>query len=228
MTACPSCGAETDDGLLCGTDTAALTTMLAAVPALVEQLNVAASKQAKVSTGGKAGKGSAHERSPVNWDAVANRDALVAEADWIRGWPIAEIRRHPMAPEMVSGLGKAVKAAYGAIDRARDRQYLGQCMYEEDGATCHAELWARPGARSVTCSQCEQVHDVDERRVWLLAQAADMLVTVKEASQYVGHIGHVSVSQAAIRGYLHRGRIGYKTGTLIRLGDLLTVLVEAK
>jgi hypothetical protein len=199
--------------------------MLAAAPALVDQLDVAASKQAKISSGGKAGKGSAHERSPVNWGAAAARDALMVEvALW--GGDIDAIRRHPQAAEIVAGLGRVVKEAYRAIDRAADRQYLGQCLHEEDGAVCHAELWARPGAHQLTCSQCETVHDVLERRAWLLQEAADMLCSVREASRYVGEIGHIKVTEASIRGYLHRGRIGYHTGTRIRLGDLLAVVLD--
>jgi hypothetical protein len=45
-----------------------------------------------------------------------------------------------------------------------------------------------------------------------------MLCTVKEASRYVGEIGHIRVTEASIRGYLHRGRLAYRAGTMIRLG----------
>ena len=222
---CPSCGCIQPAGLLCSEDTAHLETMLAAVPALVDQLEVAISKQAKIATGGKAGKGSAHERSPINWGAVDVRDALLVElALW--GDDIDAIRKHPQAAEILSGIGTVVKNAYRAIDRMQERQYLGQCRYTEDGAVCHAELWARPGAHQVTCSQCETVHDVPKRRAALMVQAEDMLATVKEASRYLGEVGHIRVTEASIRGYIHRGRIGYRSGNTIRLGDLLAVVVD--
>jgi hypothetical protein len=225
-TPCPSCGCATPDGTLCATDTAALRTMLDAVPQLVEQLDVAVAKQAKVASGGKAGKGSAHERSPLNWNAVAVRDALIHQAG-IWGDDIAEIRRSPWAGRAVSGIGRAVKDAYRAIDRMQERQYLGICYYEEDGLTCHAEIWARPGAHQVTCTQCGITHEVTERRVWLLEQARDMLFTVKEASVLVGEVAGIAVTEASIRGYVHRKRLAYRPGgTRIRLGDLLTVVVD--
>lgn len=221
---CPSCGRPQQFGLLCADDTAMVETTLAAVPQLVEQLEVAISRQAKIG-GGKAGKGTARERSPINWNAVDARDQLVVAAEFV-GQDIDWLRSHPQAAEMVRDLGTAVKNAYRAIDRMQERQYLGICYYEEDGATCHAEIWARPGAREVTCTQCEITHDVAERRVWLLRQAADMLCTVKEASRYVGEVGGIKVTEASIRGYLHRQRLAYRSGTMIRLGDLLTVVVD--
>lgn len=49
---CPSCGCAQPQNLLCASDTAALRTMLQAVPQLVDQLDVAVAKQAKVASGG--------------------------------------------------------------------------------------------------------------------------------------------------------------------------------
>lgn len=228
MTAtCPSCGCHQPSGLLCSEDTAALETMLAAVPELVEQLQVAIGRQARIGTTGKGGL--ARERSPLNFGALAVRDALLVElALW--GDDIDAIRRHPQAAEIVSGVGKAVKDAYRAIDRTQDRKYLGTCLYEEGGATCHAELWARPGAHQVTCSQCDCTHDVGERRDWLLRQAEDMIVTPREAARYIGEVGGITVGHQRIRNYLDRGHIAtrptHDSVKRLRLGDLLAVLSD--
>src|SRR5205085_1202577 len=91
-----------------------------------------------------------------------------------------------------------------------------------------AELYARPTASEVTCRVCGSEHEVGERRAWLLQRAQDMIVTVREASQYLGEIGGIKVSQASIRGYLHRGKLAYRPGVTngIRLGDLLTVVLD--
>jgi hypothetical protein len=226
MTAvCPSCGCHQPESLLCHDCTTSVETMLAAAPQLIDQLDIAVSKQARLTTTSKAGQGTAREQSPINFGAMVARDALLVElAVW--GDDIPAIRKHPQAAEIVSGIGRAVKDAYRAIDRMADRQYLGQCLATEDGAVCHAEIWVKPGAHQVRCTQCETVHDVSERRASLLEQAAGMLVTVREASRYVGEIGQIRVTEASIRGYLHRGRIGYRQGTMIRLGDLLAVVVD--
>lgn len=224
MTAqCPSCGSAQPDGLLCHDDTSAFETMLAAVPQLIEQLDLAVSKQARIGTGGGKG-GLAREKSPVNFGAMAVRDLLIAEvAIW--GTDIDELRRAPWAAKAVAGLGRAVKNAYRVIDRMQERTYLGTCLYEEDGATCHAELWAREGASQVTCSQCEVTHPVAERRDWLMARAAPMVVTAKEAAVYIGEVGTLVVSETSIRNWVGRGKIplrpGLSTQRQFELGDLL-------
>lgn len=224
---CPSCGCFQPDALLCHEDTSAIETMLAAAPQLVDELQVAINKQAVIGDGGKAGKGSAHERSPVNWGAVAVRDALLVElALW--GNDIDAIRKHPQAAEIASGIGKAVKNAYRCIDRMQDRQYLGQCLAEENGLICHAEVWVKPGAHQVKCSQCHTVHDVPDRRASLLQQAEDLIVTPKEASNYIGEVGEIKVGQQQIRNYVDRKRIPKRPSAdglmRLRMGDLLEIL----
>lgn len=224
---CPSCLCIQPDGVLCSECCAAVQTMLAAVPQLIDQLDVAISKQARISVAGKAGKGTARERSPINFGALAARDALLVElALW--GDDIAAIRRHPQAAEIVSGIGKAVKNAYRAIDRMQERQYLGKCMYVEDGLTCHAEIWIKPGAHQVTCTQCETTHDVIGRRLWLLQEAADRLFTVREAAQVIGSYGDLRITESTIRSYVSKGQLGYHGkvagSSVIRLGDLLEVI----
>lgn len=226
---CPSCGCIQPESLLCVDDTAALTTMLAAVPQLIEQMNVAIGKQARLSTGGKGGKGSVHERSPINWGVLEARDALVMELG-LWGDDVAAIRRDVHAGRAVSGIGRAIKAAYRAIDRAKDRQYLGQCEYTEDGLVCHAELWVKPGAHQARCSQCDTVHDVMDRRAKLMERARDFICTPAEASRYLGEIGDIPVGQQRIRNYLDRKLIPNRAlpdGTMrLRLGDLMDKLAE--
>src|SRR5690242_17024973 len=112
---CPSCGCYQAEGLLCWEDSAAYETMIRAVPALLDELQVAISKQAKISTGGKAGKGTAREKSPINFGALAVRDELLVEMALWGTTEIDEIRKHPKAAEIVSGMGKAVKNAYRCI-----------------------------------------------------------------------------------------------------------------
>jgi hypothetical protein len=227
VTTCPSCGCAQSQGLLCHDDTAAVETMLAAVPQLVEQLEVAISKQAKVSTGGKAGKGSAHERSPVNWGVVAVRDALLVElAIW--GDDIDAIRRHPQAAEIVSGIGRVVKDAYQAIDRMMDRKYLGKCEHKIDGLRCQQELWVRQSAKEVRCKGCGYEHNVADRRLDMLEMAEDQICTPREASTYIGEVGGIEVGHQRIRNYLDRKRIVVRPShdgvQRLRLGDLLQVL----
>lgn len=223
---CPSCGRGQDQGLLCAEDCTAVLGMLAAVPQLVEQLDVAISKQAKVGSGGKAGKGSAHERAPINFGALDARDQLLVAVEFV-GDDIDALRKHPKVAELVRDLGKAVKAAYRAIDRAQERVYLGRCLYVTDGEECQAELWAKPHAKEITCKLCQYEHVVANRREDMLDMAKDVICTVKEASSYLGEVGGIRVSQSSIKGYLFRKRLLYVPGTtMIKLGDLLELLAD--
>lgn len=224
---CPSCGCFQPESLLCHDDTAALETMLAAVPQLIDQLEVAISKQAKIDTGGKSGKGSAHEKSPVNWGVAAVRDSLRIElALW--GDDVVAIRRHPKAGEILSGIGHAIKRAYSAIDRMRDRKYLGKCLHKTGDAECQEEVWVTPGARTARCVACKYEHNVADRRQDMLDLAEDMIVTPREASQYIGEVGGMEVGHQRIRNYLDRKRIAVRPSPdgvqRLRLGDLLQVL----
>ena len=63
----------------------------------------------------------------------------------------------------------------------------------------------------------------------MLEMAEDMLVTAKEASTYLGEIGGIKVTEASIRGYVHRQRLAYRApaeAKRFRLGDLLTVVLD--
>jgi hypothetical protein len=224
---CPSCGAVQSQAWLCSDCCAAIETMLAAAPALIEQLGIAISKQAKIGGGGKAGKGSVHERSPINFGALAVRDALLVElALW--GDDINVIRRHVQAADIASGIGKAVKNAYRAIDRMADRKYLGKCNHKIGGLNCPEELWVRPNARDVRCKSCQYEHNVADRRLDMLEMAEDQICTPREASRYVGEVGGIEVGHQRIRNYLDRKRIPLYPSAdgvqRLRLGDLLDVL----
>ena len=225
---CPSCGGQQDFGLLCSDCCAIIETMFAAVPQLVEQLDVAISKQAKVGGSGKAGKGSAHLRAPINFGALAVRDALLVEfALW--GDDIDAIRRHPQAAEIAKGIGRAVKDAYRAIDRMADREYLGQCYNElPGGEKCLTELWVRPGAKQAKCSFCGYTHDVPTRREQMMYDAEDMLFTLQEAARIIGAYGSLTISESTIRNYVSKGKLVYHGKvaglSVIRLGDLLAVI----
>jgi hypothetical protein len=212
---------------LCTDCCAAVETMLAAAPQLVDQLEVAISKQAKIGGGGKAGKGSVHERSPINFGALAVRDALLVElALW--GDDINAIRKHPKAGEIASGIGKVVKQAYQAIDRMADRKYLGKCNHKLDGLYCQEELWVRPKAKEIRCRSCQYEHNVANRRADMLDMAEDLICTPREASRYIGEVGGMDVGHQRIRNYLDRGRIAERPSPdehkRLRLGDLMDLL----
>lgn len=252
MTAtCPVCGAEQSLSLLCSSCCDRLESLLREVPSLVTELATTASKQARIGNAG-GGAGLARERSPINFGAVEVADNLAnVLTTWARdvtnelplvpGYAAAAllanidvIRRHPAVNELTDEISDAINQARRAIDRPADRTYLGQCLVptpDDQGrdVTCLAELWAKPDATTATCKTCGGSQDVADRKQWLLDEAKPMLVTVKEASRYLGRFGTIDVTEASIRGLLHRKRIAYRPGTTtFRLGDLLNVLTDMR
>lgn len=253
MKTCPVCQCEQAEGLLCHNDTTALERELGDVTAIVGELDVTISKQAKIGNASGPG-GLARERTPVNWGAAAVLDDLTNTlTTWARdvlpkwglrayGRPalvaarillseVDTIRRHPAVEALVDEITDAITQARRAVDRPADKVYLGQCLMvtpDQDGrdVTCLEEVWARPGASETTCKVCGVTHEVSERRAWLLKKCEDYLFTVKDASQMMGEVGHITVTQASIRGYIHRGKIGYRAGNMIRLGDLMAVVLD--
>lgn len=261
---CPICDAPQDQGLACHSCTSRLERELSEVAAIVAELDISLSKQARIGSSGegKQGKGWQREKVPIDVGAMQAADNLGnVLTTWARDlletengrWTtplmvsrtpavtssrallvmIPTIRRHPAVVELVDEITDAIGQARRAVDRPADRVYLGQCMVptpDEDGreVTCLAELYARPNASEVTCKVCGAEHEVGEHRAWLLQRAADMIVTVREASLYLGEVGGIKVSQASIRGYLHRGKLAYRPGVTngIRLGDLLEVVLD--
>jgi hypothetical protein len=250
---CPCCLSPQDQGLACATCTIRIETELRAIPELVRELDVTLSKQDRIGTGGKAGKGSAHLKAPVNLGALQAKayitDTLIPWATALGGpaWTqygmgtthaarylladIDTIRAHQQVALLLEQLTTATRQARHTIDRPAERRYLGQCAvplaeFTEEERPCDGELYAHPDATDVRCPACAITHNVTDRRTWLLQQAADRLVTVREASQYLGSIGDVQVSQAAIRGYIHRGRLTTTIHgpTRFRLGDLLELV----
>lgn len=143
---------------------------------------------------------------------------------------IPEIRRHPAVDELADQIHDAISQARRAVDRPADRIYLGQCLYEEAEVVCLSELYATPGASKVRCKVCGVTHPVSERRAWLLQRASDMLFTPAEAAKFIGEVGHIKVTEARIRGYIHRGsRLHYRApveAKRFRLGDLLAVIMD--
>jgi hypothetical protein len=251
---CPVCEAQQDASLLCSACCDRLERELGDVAAIVGELDITLSKQARIGVAGAPGL--ARERTPINVGAMQAADNLgnvlatwlidVAGEDWPFGpragsasfsrdllSHVPQIRRHPAVAELVDEITDAIHQARRAVDRPADRVYLGQCLMEtpdDEGrqVTCLNELYARPQAREVQCKVCGVEHEVGERRAWLLQRAQDIILSVKDASLMIGEIGGIKVSQASIRGYLHRGKLAYRPGVTngIRLGDLLTVVLD--
>jgi hypothetical protein len=257
---CPVCGCEQGAGLLCASETERLERDLGDVAAIVAELDTALSKQARIgNAGGPSGLARERTPINVGAMNVAD-DLQNTLTTWARdisessGWVwvaskqppsqqsanvllhhIDVIRRHPAVEELVDEITDAIAQARRVVDRPADRTYFGPCYAETPddqgrAVTCLEEIWAKPTASHAACKVCGVTHEVEERREWLMDKAEDMIVTPREASRYIGEIGHLTVGHQRIRNYLDRKRILARPsadGVLrLRLGDLLDVLRE--
>lgn len=252
MKSCPLCQAEQSEGLLCHADTSRLERDLGDVASIVADLDITLSRQAKIGSGGKSGKGGAHERFPIGMGAVDPRWVLEnVLTTWIRDitgdtWrpalgthptqaaaahlliEIPAIRRHPAVEELVDEITDAIRLARRTVDRPAEQAFVGPCLAKFEDVTCTEDLYARPWSSHVTCKVCGITHEVADRRQWLLDQAEDRIVTVREAAQWVGMVGQIHVTEDRIRGYIRRGTLGTRSlpddPIAIRLGDLLDLV----
>jgi hypothetical protein len=250
---CPCCGAEQSQSLTCANCVLRIEQLLAEVAALHDELYVAISRQAKLGNTSSGGS-LARERTPVNFgastaatnltDTLASwaRDVsgdqwrpthgrpVMVQAAWLLLGSIDTIRRHPAVEELVAEIGEAVSEAWRIIDRAPDRVYVGPCWESvldeyDNTVTCTQSLYARPGVEEVRCRTCAAVHSIADRRAWLIDQAADLVVTAREAARYVTKVGNLEVTEANIRNWVGRGKVklrpGLSTQRQFELGALL-------
>jgi transcription elongation factor Elf1 len=247
---CPSCEAPQDAGLLCHTCTTKLERDLGDVAAIVDELNTTISRQARIGQGGKGG-GLASEKTPVHLGAIEVADNLgnvltmwardimdggfgpthpapITGAAAVLMFHIDQVRKHPAVDELVDEITDAIGQARRVVDRPADRMFVGPCLVEFEGVTCHEDLYAKPRAAWVVCKVCGSSHDVAERRDWMLNDASDRLFTVREAAQILGSYGNLRITESTIRGYISGGKLGYhgkvEGSSVIRLGDLLAVI----
>jgi hypothetical protein len=235
---CPVCSCEQAENLLCHADTTRLERELGDVAAIVGELDITLSKQARIGVAGAPGL--ARERTPINVGAMNAADNLGnVLTTWARdvcsspdcfssrsgkrdsdlaAWDllghIDAIRRHPAVVELVDEISDAIHQARRVVDRPADRVYLGQCMVptpDEEGRpiTCLEDIYARPEVRETRCKVCGVTHEVAERRKALLDQAEDRLFTVQEAATLVGSYGELRITESTIRNYVSSGQISY-------------------
>ncbi len=137
---------------------------------------------------------------------------LLGHANWIR-------TQH-WAPEILDEMQHIEGQLRRVVDRPADKWFAGPCD------TCERDLYATVGAASVECAECDLVYDVDARRVWLLEQAQDRLLTAAELSRAVSWLGTEPLTAARVWKWAQRKRIVARGMTLHRGNEIPTYLVS--
>lgn len=141
------------------------------------------------------------------------------------------LAEHPAADEAHHEITTASAAAWALIDRPPDTWWVGPCGEPlGDGplaAHCTSELYARTGAKTITCPGCRARHDVTARRERMLDAAALTLVTATEAARALTSLDQ-PVTPSQVWGWVHRGHLHARDRNAAgqpryRLGDVAVV-----
>lgn len=226
---CGNCGRPVPDGAgLCGVCGKGLAEALRGVPGLLDDLLVTYSRQDRITSGGGLGAETSlpwREDIPRSVWELGNtlttwvrdlggehlellppprryRDPDMTSAAAAALW-LAEhvhlIRAHPAALEAHHDLTRAIGRARARTERPPPTVYRGPC-------SCGEELRAQPGAEIIQCN-CGQRYDGVKTREWLLAQAANQLLTAPELSAALAALAETTVPVGRIRVWKARGML---------------------
>lgn len=134
------------------------------------------------------------------------------------------IRKHEFAGQLLADLRRDAKAALKIIDLPALTVFLGSCETPSYVEICHAAIYAKVGASSAKCSACGALHDVAERREWLLSSMEELTVTASTARKLALYLG-ISIPAPTISDWKRKGWISelQLDSGLYRFGDLLAV-----
>ena len=161
--------------------------------------------------------------------AVTNPVARAAE--WLLSGCLEWIRHRPDAAKVLESLETACRAVVAIVDAPPPLEYAGPCYADLlGGGECQEHLYAIKGAPTVRCPACGTRDSMAGRHEWLLAEAADQLVSATDLARALTGLGQI-VTASSVRNLAARGRI-VAHGTdgrgrpLYRVGEVRAVLIE--
>jgi len=131
---------------------------------------------------------------------------------------------HAAAEEAHGEITAAVRAAERAVDVPAERRFAGRCA-------CGAALYARPGAATVQCRECDADYDVADQLQQMRDQVRDQLARPTRAAGLLAQLG-IRAPESTIRRWAKHNRIlahgtdpnGHK---LYRIGDIIDIAIGA-
>jgi hypothetical protein len=230
-----ACGQPSPDGYLCKTCTHHLQLALIAAAILGPDLDVARSRQARITehAGGRVRSSALPYDVRAAAAAMALHAALSHAAMAINGQQAAEItpmamallaatpriRQHPDAATILATIADAVHHAQRAIDRPPARVYAGPCP------NCGNDLLGQPGRTVIYCP-CGMPSVIAERQEAMRAALEDHLGNAMYASRVCTGLG-CPISDTAIRKWAERGKLTTHGG-LYRIGDVLDLALAMR
>lgn len=225
----PDCAIDarpTTDATICHSCTETLRIALRALPSLIEDLTITLTRQARI--GDRNGAPSTTQPLPyhpaasttlqtihhnlTHWatQVATNRGVRIdadltdptATSQWLLRWAGAAAQ-HPAAAELHNNIHAMTRAARRTIDLAAERRYVGPCDQ------CGADMYVGMRAETVHCPtpDCDATYPIAERRLWLLEQAYDRLLTASEMARAIPQLLGRPISAGLITKWAERGRI---------------------
>lgn len=140
------------------------------------------------------------------------------------GW----LTTHPDGPQRIDEIIAAIDEATRAIDRPRERRYIGTCgaLIENDDmpVDCPEELYT--ARDTATCPRCGTTWNTADRQLTMLDRLRDHLMPATDLARTLTIYGHPTKSntirQWRRRGHLTPNTVNPEGQPLYRLGDALT------
>jgi hypothetical protein len=209
---CQHCTAPVrDDRTLCPTDATALATLLSMLPAMLDELDVALTRQARL----RATRGLAIADAvelPYNLGAAEQADKIrVFLLPWVRlvgtrtgaeympahSTPALArglfnyrewLTRQPEAADLLYGLQLLVEDVRSVIDLRIEKVFVGSCrsIFNADGdrqPVCPEHMYAPARNVEFTCGKCGTVHNVKDRQGQALAASENRVMSPQMAAR---------------------------------------------
>lgn len=245
----PSCDKPSSGGFICPSCTGTLRNDLAAVPALLVDLEITISRQDRLHDPQPHGR--TERPLPLRLAPMeARRDLLATLQVWAKhtakraGIPaprddcagfllsyLPSVASDPDAGDLADEIGYIVIIAQRSVDRPMQLIFVGPCDL------CTADLYAHPRSLIVACRQigCDAEYNIAERREWLLDQAKDQLLSAAEITKALPGLlpRQQKLTSSMIRGWHLRGRLAQRPPHPSKprepryvLGEVLLILDE--
>lgn len=236
---------RSEDVWLCKGCAEALVRLLADVPPLLHDLELALTRQTEFTEHGSTGQGGDVEEgdTPLPFDPRASRAlerlAIALDAPTARVGDVAATARRMLAwsPRMLTeprvvplltALAEATVEAHAAIDRPAEPWYYGPCP------RCKTDIYDERAVAVVTCTVCEYEAKADDHQRACLDAGDARMLTVSELVGAITRAGE-AVTRDQINGWIRReglarekqARAYWRNGVLVsntvyvyRLGDV--------
>lgn len=155
---------------------------------------------------------------------------LLGSASELAGWLASyatSIQMSEAAHVAYDEITDAVAQARMVIDRPKTRQVLGTCLGDTDTADqCQKVLYVAAGRQKLTCGECGTVHNVAERRDWMLQVVRNERGTAADVARKLGTLLEPPVKAGTIRQWHKRGKLeGDALGEFL-FGDVIDLHVR--